>query len=255
MHGHTLAEFLVASAIGLFVVACAGALFIGGRQSYLVQAEEARVVDAGRQSLDHLARLIRQARPGDLRGRDGATMPYAEPDIALAVGHANGSDVLAFAIADGDGVADCTGASPAHALGGTIRGVLYVAPDAAGEPELRCTYRGAHAWSGDALVRGVESLQFLYGVDADGDGAPERFIRAADVATGEWDRVVAVRIALLMRGAQALPAFAPARYALFGGAYAAAGDAGAVVDTAGLPRRTRRVFAQTVGLRGVRELQ
>lgn len=253
MQGHTLAEFLVASAIGLFVVAAAGALFVDGRHSYLLQAEEARVTDAGRHAVEHLARLLRQARPGDVRGLDAATMPHAKPDLALAHGHANGSDVLALAVEEAEHIADCTGASPAHAVAGKIHGVLYVAPDAAGEPELRCTYRGAHAWSGDALVRGVESLQFLYGVDHDGDGAPERFVRADEVGAA-WAKVVAVRIAILVRGGQTLPALGAARYDLFGENYVDTDDAGTRIDTALLPRRYRRVFVQTVGLRGVREL-
>lgn len=58
------------------------------------------------------------------------------------------------------------------------------------------------------LVSGVENMQVLYGVDTDGDGAADRYFAAdgitADVATITllgvgWDRVVSLRIQLLMR--------------------------------------------------------
>ena len=47
------------------------------------------------------------------------------------------------------------------------------------------------------LVEGVERISFLYGVDADGNGIPDRFIAAP--ADADWINVVSVRVALLAR--------------------------------------------------------
>jgi len=47
------------------------------------------------------------------------------------------------------------------------------------------------------LVEGVENLQLEYGIDASGDGSPDRFETAPDLA--EWPDVVAVRVGLLTR--------------------------------------------------------
>ena len=45
--------------------------------------------------------------------------------------------------------------------------IFYVAANGDGEAELRCKYRGASGWGADAIVRGVDSFQVLYGVDTD----------------------------------------------------------------------------------------
>ena len=47
------------------------------------------------------------------------------------------------------------------------------------------------------LVQGVEMIDFLYGVDANGDGVPDRFTAAP--AGGDWAGVVVVRVSVLVR--------------------------------------------------------
>jgi len=53
------------------------------------------------------------------------------------------------------------------------------------------------------LVEGVESMQILYGVDTDAaaDGVVNRYVKAnaIPIAGNDWDKVIAVRISLLMR--------------------------------------------------------
>ncbi len=49
----------------------------------------------------------------------------------------------------------------------------------------------------EELVEGVENMQFLYGEDDDGDNDADSYKSAATV--GNWDRVVSVRVALLLR--------------------------------------------------------
>ena len=54
----------------------------------------------------------------------------------------------------------------------------------------------------EELVDGVQSMQILYGVDANGDSVPDQFLAAgaAGLTTrNDWLSVVSVRIALLMR--------------------------------------------------------
>jgi len=48
------------------------------------------------------------------------------------------------------------------------------------------------------LVEGVENLQVQYGIDDGFDSVPDRYVDA-DVAKANWDKVVAVRIQLLLR--------------------------------------------------------
>ncbi|MFO0523469.1 MAG: PilW family protein [bacterium] len=47
------------------------------------------------------------------------------------------------------------------------------------------------------LVQGVELVDFLYGLDANGDGVPDRFTAAP--AGGDWATVVVVRVSVLVR--------------------------------------------------------
>ena len=60
------------------------------------------------------------------------------------------------------------------------------------------------------LAEGVEDLQVEYGIDANGDGTPDRYLVAPDPALGagfgEWSNVMAVRLYLLARSIDVEPA-------------------------------------------------
>ncbi|MEQ1439525.1 PilW family protein [Fontimonas sp. SYSU GA230001] len=51
------------------------------------------------------------------------------------------------------------------------------------------------------LAEGVENLQVLYGVDVNGDRAPDAYRTAAEVdAAGDWGAIVTLRVAMLVAG-------------------------------------------------------
>ncbi|MGE0386735.1 MAG: PilW family protein [Gammaproteobacteria bacterium] len=58
------------------------------------------------------------------------------------------------------------------------------------------------------LIDGVESMQITYGVDTNGDKIPDTYVPANDGQLGNsttnWDRVAAVRVALLLRSPTAV---------------------------------------------------
>lgn len=59
---------------------------------------------------------------------------------------------------------------------------------------------GSQSLAAQELVEGIEDMQVLYGVDGDGDGNPDRFVRAdevLDVTGASWNSVVAVRLGFL----------------------------------------------------------
>lgn len=153
-------------------------------------------------------------------------------------------------------VTDCSGyplvpRDERYARDGAIN-LLYVGLAADGEPQLLCRYIGhAGGWSSGALVRGVETLQLRYGVDGDGDGRVDRFLRASELSASgadNWRRVRAVQVAMVLRGDRrpARPSgpvpLLPAR---------AAGETGDDIEfvPASQPGAVRRVFATTVWLR------
>ncbi len=296
--GYSIIELMVALAIGLLIALAAGALLLSSRAAYSLQAEQARVEEAGRFALEHIARLVRQSayrsaaepveatRAAFIGGLDSHTMKDVDAALEAALPVArNGSDILALYFSGGGagGAADgsalnCAGlrasGDAADANGASI---FYVAADAGGEPELRCKYRGASSWNSDALVRGVDAMQVLYGVDTDADGLPNRFVNASAIEAHDaalplsgasaaeqasdrrrktlWKNVVALKLALLLRGAQNVAA-GGRRYELFGPQYtaavSAATDGVALADddfAPALRRRYRQVFGTTITLR------
>jgi prepilin-type N-terminal cleavage/methylation domain-containing protein len=50
------------------------------------------------------------------------------------------------------------------------------------------------------IVNGIENIQFLYGVDADANGAVDQYMNATAVkAAGAWQQVVSIKVGLLVR--------------------------------------------------------
>lgn len=263
--GMTLAELMVALAVGLGIVLMAGRLLVLANGAYAAQVESSAVEDGGRVAIDVIRRALYQASavdidtfagaaadvaPARLAGLDARTLARATPGIADPLpGAVNGSDVLAVRFPGagagpaGDGsVVDCAGFPVAAGEEGWS--IFYVARNAEGEAELRCKYRGAAHWSADALVSGVDGFQVLYGVDTDDppDGAANRYLNAAGVDALDaalagsseaefnrrthWKRVVAVRVGLLLHGRRATRSEpGNIRHDLLGPAYAQAAGA------------------------------
>lgn len=203
--GLTLAEMLVALALGLATVLAASRLLLFAGAAQAAQAEQAAIDDGGRYALELIGRAVRQAgyidpavlaapdpaatldaAPAAVAGLDARSLGHDTAALDLPVaGAINGSDVLALrfagagAGASGDGsMASCAGFAVAQGEEGWS--IFYVARDSQGEAELYCKYRGVSNWSADALVAGVDGFQVLYGLDTDAlpDGVPNRYVRA-----------------------------------------------------------------------------
>lgn len=308
--GLTIVELMVSLVLGLLIVLAATSLLLSSKSAYVAQDEGTRIQDTGRYAIESISRAVRlaayehwdrdegpyftqAAAEANVAGLDGHTLKDATEGISSAsAGSINGSDVLAvrfFGVgsgADGDGtVLNCAGfgvgapSSPDTADQERGWSIFYVAADSSGEPELRCKYRGKSGWSSDAIARGVESFQVLYGVDTDADGLPNQFLNAsaidrlddALILSGEnavarlrdrnrktfWKKIVVIKIALLVRGSQkARSDELTTQYDLFGAAYAnthAAEDHGTRIKESELPaslrNRLRKTFSGTVQLR------
>ena len=272
--GMTLAELLVALALGLGVLLAGGLLMIGANRAYVAHEDAAAIDDGGRFALALIGRAVRQGAfvdwerlggaapamhlPAPLAGLDSHSLVKTSNGIDNPVSAAvNGSDVLAIRYAgagaapDGDGsVIDCAG-FPVHAAkeGWSI---FYVARNGDGQAELRCKYRGAANWGADAIVAGVDGFQVLYGLDTDTppDGIPNRYVNASALAALDaalpaggqpalnektwWKRVASVQVALLLHGER--PSAAPVQPAAYAlfGPAYAAADPGVHLTAAGL---------------------
>ncbi|MBB5369360.1 MULTISPECIES: PilW family protein [unclassified Janthinobacterium] len=291
--GMSLVELLVALSLGAMLMLAASAMLLAASSSYADQADYARLSDNGRYALDTIARAVRQtayvnwdasATPlmhapydsANIAGLDARSLGKNSAGISLPLTNAvNGSDVLALRYdgagkdVGGDGsVLNCAGFGLGAAHTQAQRGwsIFYVARDDAGEAELRCKYRSASGgWGADAIIRGVDSFQVLYGLDTDNppDGVPNQYVSASELAARDaalvlvgmdeaalqrdlnqrthWKRVASVRVALLLHGEAAQRTKAqpgPAQFDLFGAAYAdayGASDTGVRIVRATLP--------------------
>lgn len=220
--GMTLIECMIALTLGMLVILATTALFLSAQKTYLAIDDSARIGDTGAFAMEALAAAIRQANYADHSGAGAMTPPkppgntlFGLDDITLKGLRRgiNGSDALftRFMATDATGAIDpnmlnCAGYSAKHASApGNAEAIynwsiFYIALGS-GEPELFCRYRAENdEFRANAIARGVESMQFLYGVDHNQDGLPDTFLNADAIAASDWSNVVAVNIALSVSG-------------------------------------------------------
>lgn len=299
--GLTIVELMIAMTIGLLLILIATGLLLSSRAAYVARDQHIQVQETGRYAMEILSRAIRQAgyrnpdtayllpynsaeREPDVVGMDAASLKRstAGMDVAGASAVVNGSDVLALRFSGDIAIFNCAGfAVPAPAsplVAGEDNGgsIFFVGRDRSGEPELRCKYRSRQGWNADAIARGIESFQVLYGVDVDGDAAVDRYVNASDIEAmddamtlrGEnaivrladrkrrthWKKVRSVKVSILVRSAQsARYGDATTSYHLFDDAYTDTSDIGVHISEMEIARierkRIRKVFTQTIQLR------
>lgn len=304
--GLTLVELMISIILGLLVAMAAAALLISSKSGYTAQDDVTRLQETGRYAIESITRAVRQTAyenwdkdeapvlatadiSANIAGLDARSLNSKLAGIESPVMKSiNGSDVLAlrfFGAGTGkngdETIINCAGfgvAAASEAEAGRGWSIFYVA-ESNGEPELRCKYLGNGSWSSDAIARGVESFQVLYGVDTDKDGLPNQFLTATAInalddalilegadetakATDKnrktnWKKVVVVKVALLVRGSQPARTDAlVAQHDLFGKEYSDANagtDIGTQIKETNLPtgvrNRLRKVFTLTIQLR------
>ncbi|QAU35239.1 PilW family protein [Janthinobacterium sp. 17J80-10] len=307
--GLTLVELMVSMSLSLLVVLAATLLLSSSKSSYITNDNAVVIQESGRHALEIIARALRQSGYQDWDGGGAVRLAAAAESASLtgidarslkSTGTAmdapvkksiNGSDVLGIRF-HGAGVGDqgdetmlnCAGFGVPSSLKDGADGergwsIFFVAEDAAGEPELRCKYKGKSSWTAVAIARGVESFQILYGLDGDGDGVANAFMSASQIDTLDealllsgassaeqaidknrkthWKKIVAIKAALLIRDENPVRADVLAKtFDLFGKDYAdAAGNAdpGTRIDEKTLPaksrNRMRKLFTATIQLR------
>jgi type IV pilus assembly protein PilW len=127
--------------------------------------------------------------------------------------------------------------------GGSAITGYFIGNNRAGRPSL---YRFRGNQQTEEVAESVEDLDLLFGVDSNGDGAVDSYLTAAAVtAAGQWDRVLSVRVSLLVVSTEATGG-AATQVLHFRDA-----DADTVADAQTMPadRRLRQVFTTTVALR------
>ncbi|PIE00611.1 MAG: hypothetical protein CSA79_03105 [Thiothrix nivea] len=242
--GFSLVELMIAMILGLFLIAGVGTVYISSKQTYKLQGQTAELDENARTALRALKQHIAHAGYASDSGMvinnyiipsGTAVSGTSCADGASNISNANRID----ASTDGPGIAgdtigltfmadsglavDCTGGVlrnaclPPNAPGFTSR-LIYNSFSVATSsvrnslnqtvPMLRCG--GSLNANRQAWARGVESVQFLYGIDSDTDGSVENYWNATKVATeNAWDKIISVQVGILVRSVE--PAFQDAR--------------------------------------------
>jgi len=122
------------------------------------------------------------------------------------------------------------------------RGDVATNPPALFRRELS---QSAAADTAEELVEGIESLQILYGINADNDNKKtvDAYVAADDV--GDWARVISVRISVLVQSIEDGMLPAPQPYVFNGVTYNGTAGNGDLPED----NRLRRVFTSTITLR------
>lgn len=237
--GLSLIELLVALTISLIIVIATAAFFLSSSNSRNTQDAAGVLQDNARFATEIITRNIQQAgfqnyqwgttaasfrrevRPPtdgpDLRGFNNSAAGSDTDFTGSSWGHnlssnrVNNSDALVIRFqgsgtGSGDGsMIDCMGRPwpQPTVVGDRVFSIFEVYQSAStAEPELRCKYGNTSGGlTAEPLVRGVEMLQFMYGIDSNGDslGVVDRWLNAADVTTAQWPLVRSVRVGMVLR--------------------------------------------------------
>ena len=259
--GFSLVELMIAITLGLIVLLAVGSIFIGSRQTYRVQEDNARLQEAGRYALEVLGRSIRQAGANAEMNfnKTAVALQCNVPGVCDAIGGADGVIVAGVASPDtlivqfyagseelnsGSGLwiaRDCTG-------GQAVLGAVVTNTFSINGTNLRCT--GSVGGVPQPLVDNVVDFQVVYGIDNDLSGNPgyqsaDLYVAAPTAA--QWPSVVTARVCVQIRSANNGLTTSPQTYLNCAGALGTATGT-AAFSTAG-DLRLRRSFVATYGLR------
>lgn len=239
--GFTLVEIMVALTLGLLVMIGVIQVFISTQQSARIQQAASRMQEDGRIAMDILNQYIRlagyAAYPWDKAlniGGAGSTWnpamnergfpadanwPLAGQIIRGGESDVNGADSIRIRYqgADDGSITTCLGRvvpanNPALPINQLMADITFSLspPDADGGRALWCTDNSGPNPVPQPLVGGLQDMQIWYGLSQGAGGIQANgrltgataYVRADQVPANEWDRVIGVRISLLVRSDQ-----------------------------------------------------
>ena len=252
--GLTLVEIMVALTLGLIVLLAIGSIYIGSRQTYRVQEDNARLQEAGRYALEVIGRSIRQAGSDtEMTFNPVAITVECVPPACMAIdnnGVVAATDTLRTQFYAGreelNGGAwftrDCTGGLVAS---GAVPPNIVTNIFNLNGTDLRCT---GSVGGTQTLISDVEDFQVIYGIDTTGDQSADQYV----AVPGNWAQVVTTRVCVLVRSANNGLTVAPQRFLNCAGAlgtFPATLVGGWLTDAGAGALRLRRSFVATYNLR------
>ena len=183
----TLIEYMVAIVLGLILLGGLTYLFIGMKRSNETQSSLAAMQESGRFAMFYLTNDIQYAGWANVEEKGYGF--YTSPAFDFAGGTTDGgsagaSDSITIRY---EAPTDCLGG----ASGGIVENRYYVE-----DGQLMC--QGNGGGTPQPLISNIDALHFLYGIDTNGDTAPNKFVRADEVDASETEAISAVKVMLIL---------------------------------------------------------
>lgn len=236
--GYTLLELIIAGALGLVLLLGVVQIYLGASNTNNFQSSVIEVQDNGRFVLAFLEKDIQRSGwvNAELTNAADVTtlgnhIDFAQSTNGTDAGN-NNSDTLTvlYEADDTPGVEveyDCDGT--AITGGSLITNQYTITQESVADTSLslKCNNR--------TLVRNVESMQILYGIDSTGDDIVDGYVRADQIGTFQTD-VMTIRIGLVISSTnEVLEQDNTNSYQVLDSIFVSPGD-----------RKLRRVFYKTI---------
>lgn len=273
-NGLTLLELLISMSLGLLLLVGIGTVYVGSNQTYRVQQDNARLQETGRYALEVIGRSLRQAGYRDV---SASSVNPDNPATWTAITGTNGSgtdpDTLTLQYQGTEGDRTCDGDLVTSATAGNLIRDGFNLDNANAELQCDGVISATPAALGTApygspLLDLIEDMQFIYGLDTDGDQSANFYTfntsllttnqanhntnvlnnNTALTETPRWDHVVNVKVCVLVHSTNLGITTAAQRYLTCNGALGedttVANDLATATDTS-----LRRTFVATFNLR------
>ena len=254
--GLSLIELLIAMLIGVFLLAGIANSYISSKKTSVDRDQISLLEDNGRIALESISKIIQHAGyssqnpniiPFITKASDVASgvCPDGSQSVANAglftanqvVGdNAAGDSIGVVFYGDSNLYKDCSGGKlPVSCRNAQTKvfNSFYITGNT-----LKCA--GSRQSGASVIADGVENMQFLYGVDTNGDDLVDKYINATSLSTNKlWRNVVSIQVALLVRTLKPFKSSSESKtYTLLDQSVTSAND-----------KYERQVFTTTVRLR------
>ena len=217
MRGMTLIDLMIASTIGLVMIAGVLKLFMNAQEAAAYLNSASRVQESGRFANNHIARTLRMTGYDDPTTTDITPVsPFIEggsgEDYTMAGATLKAdTDVVMIRHEGAPQVRDCRGVEVqsdvwvSNVYGVSIDDELVCSTltRAIVCVDSTCTESEVTA-NASIIAEGIENMAILYGADIDADGTANRYVAAIDVT--DWTQVVSAKVMLLVNSVE--PVFA-----------------------------------------------
>ncbi len=220
--GFSIISLLIASAIGLFLIAGVITVYVDSKNSFNARAAISITTENLRFAIQDLKRTLVMAGRGVAQKDDNLaaydddaadngvrSFPHTIDGVYTNIDQdANGNSVIAIRYADG--TAPCGLSGTLVATSTTVRFFIN------DENQLVCAVTpnpsAPPADYSQPLVSDIIAMRALYGIDRDDeDTTPDRYLSASEMSDADWNFVVSIRIGLVARSGEANPLPPPYR--------------------------------------------